>query len=108
MSARHLGDGEARPTGHVAEAEAIAAARPGVQAAPARATWGGRQGCVFTCWVLGLSPGGRAGVLGRGGGLCALQEEERGQAHLQEAERTDQLLPPRRSSAPAPPPHAPF
>lgn len=94
VSVHHLGDGEARPAGHVAEAEAIAAPRPGVQAAPAGATRGTRQGCVCTWGVLGLSPGGRAGALGRGGGLCAFQEEQRGQAHLEETERTDPLLPP--------------
>lgn len=111
VSIHHLGDGEAGPTGDVAEAKAIAAARPGVQAALAGAMWGRRQGCVFPWWAFGLSPRGRAGALWGGGGLHAFQEEERGQAHL-EAARTD-LLPPTAHTLPAAPwplplPHVPF
>lgn len=51
----HLGDEEMRPTGHTAESEAIATARPRVQEALAEAAWDGR---VFNWWVPGLNQRG--------------------------------------------------
>lgn len=43
----HLGDEDARLTGHTAKSEAVATTRPRVQGALAGATWVKRHGCVF-------------------------------------------------------------